>query len=621
MKELKEWAIEYARNGLAVFPLRERDKIPATRNGFKDATKDLNQIVEWWNQNPNYNIGIATGAVSGGLVVIDVDQDSEKGKDGIASITAWMKQNGKLNETAEVNTGRGGLHLFYRTNQAFGNRTNLLKNVDVRADGGYVVAPPSIHPNGNPYAWNPNGYGWDFGIHDAGKNVIDLLNYSPNQTQQSFKVEGNEIPDGMRTDTLFKLTCSLIDKGLSETAIRDAVQVENASRCNPPLSEKELEQNVFTAFKRGYQPTHSYQQSSVQSSVQSGDQTQAEEKKIELPPIVNFGSLYGHLPEVRPVLIDGVLRQGHKMIISSGSKAGKSYLLINLAIKIAEGMSWLTHPCKKGKVLYINMEIDHASFCNRVESIYQAMGMDTMENRSNIDIWTLRGYSMPLDSLIACMDDRVKKAGYSAIIIDPLYKVMQGDENSNSDIAKMVTGFDRIANETGASVIYAHHYAKGYAGDKQVIDRASGAGVFARDPDAIISLSEIDIPEDEAELHTAWRAEYVLREFKAPKPTNVWFDFPLHRPDTRGYLENFDLKTGESEKRKRRETVKQKKEESDVREAFENINFESDGSFYLADFMEETGIEVKHTARAILKRNGCFSKPQGAGKPAKWYRH
>lgn len=617
MKNLKEWAIEYAQKGLAVFPLCERDKRPTTRNGFKDATTDLNQISEWWKQNPNYNIGIATGTISGGLVVIDVDQDSSKGKDGFASITAWMREHGKVNTTAEVNTGRGGLHLYYRTDKQFGNRTNLLKNVDVRADGGYVVAPPSIHPNGKPYLWNAEGYGWEYGIQTAGQTVIDLLNYSPNQNQQSFKVEGDVIPDGMRTDTLFKLTCSLIDKGLSENAIKASVRAENDSRCNPPLTDKELEQNVFTAFKRGYQPTHSYQSNGVEPSRTEQNEVKQE---VVLPSIVNFGSIYGHIPQVRPVLIDGVLRQGHKMIISSGSKAGKSYLLINLAVMIAEGWRWIGHQCTQGKVLYINMEIDHASFCNRVESIYKALGLNTMSNRSNIDIWTLRGYSMPLDSLIQQMGD-IKEKGYSAIIIDPLYKVMQGDENSNSDIAKMVTGFDKIANDTGASVIYAHHYAKGYAGDKQVIDRASGAGVFARDPDAIISLSEIDIPEDETKLHTAWRVEYVLREFKSPDPTDIWFDFPLHKVDGKGYLENFDLKTGESEKRKRRETAKQKKEESDVKEAFENITFDSDGAFYLADFMEEAGIEVKHTARAILKRNGCFSKPQGAGKPSKWYRH
>lgn len=220
MKKLKEWAIEYAQKGLAVFPLCERDKRPATRNGFKDATTDLNQISEWWKQNPNYNIGIATGTISGGLVVIDVDQDSSKGKDGFASITAWMREHGKVNTTAEVNTGRGGLHLYYRTDKQFGNRTNLLKNVDVRADGGYVVAPPSIHPNGKPYLWNTEGYGWEYGIQTAGQTAIDLLNYSPNQNQQSFKVEDDVIPDGMRTDTLFKLTCSLIDKGLSENAIK-----------------------------------------------------------------------------------------------------------------------------------------------------------------------------------------------------------------------------------------------------------------------------------------------------------------------------------------------------------------------------------------------------------------
>ena len=328
MKDLKEWAIEYARKGLAVFPLCERDKRPATRNGFKDATTDLKQIEEWWSSNANYNIGIATGSASGGLIVVDIDQDSEKGKDGLSSITAWMKEHGKVNTTAEVNTGRGGLHLYYKSNQIFNNRTNLLKNVDVRANGGYIVAPPSIHPNGKPYTWNQKGYGWEYGIQQAGQTVIDLLNYNSNQTQQSFKVEGDVIPDGMRTDTLFKLTCSLIDKGLSENAIRASVRAENDSRCNPPLTDKELEQNVFTAFKRGYQPTHQYSNGVEPSRTEQNEVT---------PEDLNMNSLDEFQSKEIEWVIPGYVPKKQITILAGTGGTGKTSLWCSLISCLSDG--------------------------------------------------------------------------------------------------------------------------------------------------------------------------------------------------------------------------------------------------------------------------------------------
>ena len=606
MDNLKEWAFKYADAGLSVFPLRERGKRPATANGFKDATTDKTQIERWWKENPNYNIGIATGSPSGGLVVVDVDEDKEKGKTGLSSIQNWMKKNGQIPKTVEVVTGRGGLHAYYFCKTQLSNRTNVLDSVDIRADGGYVVAPPSIHPNGNSYRF-ADGFGLEYGIRDASDIVVELATFKQSAPKETFNLSG-AIPEGTRVDTLFKLTCSLIDKGMSEIAIRNAVRVENNTRCNPPLSEEELEKEVFQAFKRDYVPTHDFVQES------------SKPEETVLPQIVNFGNLYGHLPEVKPVLIEGILRQGHKMIISSGSKAGKSYLLINLAIKIAEGWSWLGFKCTQGKVLYINMEIDEASILNRFDSEYKALKLDTISNRKNIDIWTLRGYSMPLSKLVEHIGDDVKKAGYSAIIIDPLYKVMQGDENNNSDIAQMVTGFDKLANETGASIIYAHHYSKGYAGDKQVIDRASGAGVFARDPDAIISLSELNIPDGEALVHTGWRTEFVLREFKSPQPVDVWFDFPLHVVDGSGYLSRFKIKTALSEAKKRKDAAAKIDMKDKIEEAYDKVIKNDDGGFLLKDFMEVCDLGSTNTVKTKLKDSGFFPKTVENGKASVWYR-
>ena len=106
---LRQYALAYAKVGMAVFPLVPKSKNPATQHGFQDATMDFSQIDKWWKKNPNYNIGIATGQVSGGLIVIDLDIDKEKGKYGNETLREWETEHGQLPDTCRTITGRGGM--------------------------------------------------------------------------------------------------------------------------------------------------------------------------------------------------------------------------------------------------------------------------------------------------------------------------------------------------------------------------------------------------------------------------------------------------------------------------------------------------------------------------------
>ena len=270
-----------------------------------------------------------------------------------------------------------------------------------------------------------------------------------------------------------------------------------------------------------------------------------------LPDIVNLASVWDNMPPLKPELIEGVLRQGHKMIIASTSKAGKTFILMELAVAIAEGRTWIGHKCKKGKVLYINMELDSASFFRRFYDIYNKLGLNYDNNVSNIDIWNLRGNGKPLTELTPRIISRMKGKGYVAVMIDPLYKVLDGDENSNSDVARVVSNFDRIAEKSEASVIYAHHFAKGTSANKSIIDRAAGAGTFARDPDAILTMTQLDwAPQIDAEKDwTAWRVESTLREFKAIDPVDLFFSWPVHTVDYDGRLAGCELLSNENNKR------------------------------------------------------------------------
>lgn len=326
----------------------------------------------------------------------------------------------------------------------------------------------------------------------------------------------------------------------------------------------------------------------------------------DLPDPESMADVWDNLPSLAPPLIDGVLRQGHKMLIAGPSKAGKSYALIELCCAIAEGKKWLEWNCTQGRVMYVNLELDRASCLHRFKDVYTALGI-TPDNLSNIDIWNLRGRSVPMDKLAPKLIRRASKKNYIAIIIDPIYKVITGDENSADQMAHFCNQFDKVCTELGCAVIYCHHHSKGAQGGKRSMDRASGSGVFARDPDALIDLVELELNDDilkqeknkavckvcegwlykydklyhasqddlcsetqmlalcreylendayecviedvgkvrkEVESRSAWRIEGTLREFPKFAPVNLWFKYPVHSIDNIGVLKDIAVDDG-----------------------------------------------------------------------------
>lgn len=237
------WALAYVNHGFAVFPLKPNDKTPLTAHGLKDATTDPSQVQWFWSRHPNANIGIATGSASGGLLVIDEDVDETKGIDGKQTLQDWLSDRGEeLPETWNVITGRGGEHLYYRydpTRYHFKNRAGIIDGVDIRAEGGYVVAPPSVHRNGNLYQFDLSPeYGDE--IADINETILDFLSIGTvKESIKDFNIP-SEIESGTRNDVLYRTACSLQAKGLSDNAIWQALVAENDEKCNPPLDQQEL---------------------------------------------------------------------------------------------------------------------------------------------------------------------------------------------------------------------------------------------------------------------------------------------------------------------------------------------------------------------------------------------
>lgn len=397
----------------------------------------------------------------------------------------------------------------------------------------------------------------------------------------------------------------------------------------------------------------------------------------DLPEPESLKDVWEDLPELSPPLIENVLRQGHKMLVAGPSKAGKSFALIELCCAISEGRSWLGWQCSRGKILYVNLELDRASCLHRFKDVYTALGWRP-DHLKNIDIWNLRGNSIPMDKLAPKLIRRAAKKNYIAVIIDPIYKVITGDENSADQMANFCNQFDKVCTELGCAVIYCHHHSKGSQGGKRSMDRASGSGVFARDPDALLDLIELELTDDllkqqkdsavcdacvrflndrfenweddvsqddpcsrtqmeayckkklsagqygtlQAVIHaaekrvqemTAWRIEGTLREFPKFAPVNLWFDYPVHRPDSVGVLSDIQPEAEKPAWQKaaeRRKSPEQKKKErkQSVQSAFEACGI--DDEITVQAMAEYMGISEK-TVRNRIKEHGEFCVEEG----------
>ena len=269
----------------------------------------------------------------------------------------------------------------------------------------------------------------------------------------------------------------------------------------------------------------------------------------DLPKDVTLKDVWDNPPPLKDELIPGILRVGHKLLLAGPSKAGKSFLLMNLAISLAEGAEWLGMKCRQGKVCYVNLELDSASCFHRFKEIYEGRCL-APDHIGDIDIWNLRGHSVPMDRLAPILIHRFKDKQYEAVILDPIYKIITGDENNATEMSQFCSYFDRVATELGVAMIYCHHHSKG-AVDKydSAMDRSSGSGVFARDPDAILDMTEVKTEGHEANYRhlnnipdevvlSGWEFSATLREFSPMQKFRAWFRYPLHELDANGDLKS-----------------------------------------------------------------------------------
>jgi AAA domain/DnaB-like helicase N terminal domain len=239
-----------------------------------------------------------------------------------------------------------------------------------------------------------------------------------------------------------------------------------------------------------------------------------------LPPIMDMSDVLSKPIALPDDVIEGVLHRGAKMVLGGGSKSFKTWSLIDLVASVTTGSLWLCKfPTKRGRVLYINLELQEGWFSKRVRDVCDAQ--QTTLERGMFTVWNLRGYAADLSKLLPRLLRAIRRDQYVLIVLDPIYKLLGGrDENKAGDIASLLNEIELLAVKTGAAVAFGAHFSKGNQSQKDSMDRIGGSGVFARDPDTILTFTR----HDETDCFTV---DATLRNHPPIEAFVVRWEFPL----------------------------------------------------------------------------------------------
>lgn len=253
------------------------------------------------------------------------------------------------------------------------------------------------------------------------------------------------------------------------------------------------------------------------------DENGAEIDPNDLPEIEDsFGFCEEDLPDSAE-LIQGLLHQGTKMVLGGGSKSFKTWMQMDLAVSVAYGLKWMGFQATAGRVLFVNFEIKRNFFQKRLKKIAEARGVK--QEKGRLDVWNLRGHSSSYHIIIPKIVERIRNSGYVLVVLDPVYKLYGNtDENSASEVAQMLNSLEMVCVETDAAIVFGAHYSKGNQSTKDAIDRISGSGVFARDPDSIL-------PFTKHEEENCFTVEPILRNLPPVSPFVVSWNYPIMERD------------------------------------------------------------------------------------------
>jgi len=414
-------------------------KHPRTLKGCTDASGDEKQVREWWGKWADANIGVATG---GGLVVLDVDPDKGGTSNGL-----------DLPDTRRSVTGSGGEHWYLLSDgERVPNSVELVgPGLDVRGEGGYVIAPPSLHESGRRYAW-------DVGGGETTEPAPKWFLASARQKRAKALADGPAAADafvsGGRNDALTALAGAMRRRGFGAPAITAALIQENAARCRPPLDEPEV-RRVAEGVARRYTPA----------------------APVKGWAVLGWTDLSSVLPNIPWLCKELSIAPGAPTLVAGYGFSGKTVSLQSLALAVAAGrQAWGKFDVGQGGVLHVDYEQGRHLTQLRYQRLAIEMGVWQDELAGKLDLLTLPPTYLDADGEIERLSQLCE--GKRLCIIDSLKAAFPTCDENSSDVRKHLDGLTRISEATGCVFMVIHHArkpSKEHTGMAAMAIRGSGA--------------------------------------------------------------------------------------------------------------------------------------------------
>lgn len=483
---LGQCAEEYASLGMPVIMVKRKAKEAAQLDWPNVATTTPEAARKLWSgKNKTFNVGVVMGERAG---IIDIETDNHGGPDGEESLKQFMDQAGDcLPITWAFQSGSGGIHRLFRCDRAISKGEAILPAVDVRANGSYAVMPPSIHPNGNHYKWleGQNPTALPNGPADLPPCLLELLTEKASKASNTPFELPDMIPQGERDSTLFKMAASLRAQEYAEEEIISTLKAVNNRRCDPPLTDKQLEKICKSVGK-----------------YELGVSRSERSKRLKVPElnVHSARDLQGKdLPPIRWIVVD-LIPQG-LTLLASPPKYGKSWWVLDLCLSVAAGDKFMNHRTEKSGCLYLALEDSENRLQERINRLTYGdeapMGFDYTITAATLDT-----------GLIEQLETYLTQApNTSLIVVDTLQKIKgqaTKNESAYADDYRQMTLLKRFADDHGICVLLVHHLKKG-KGEGDVFERISGTnGIFGSADTAIVMQKE-KRSDKETTLHITGR--------------------------------------------------------------------------------------------------------------------
>lgn len=482
LQSMAPFAEEYASLNLPVIMVKIKDKVSAMADWPNVATTNPTVAREWWSgKNRLFNIGVVMGERAG---IIDIETDNHNNINGEDSLSAFMKEAGaELPATWTFRSGSGGIHRLFRCSSTIASGAGILPGVDVRANGGYAVFPPSVHPNGNVYEWleDQNPSAMPNGPTALPDCLQKLLTDRTASSKAPFELP-DRIPDGERDSTLFKMAASLRAQEYTEKEILSMLQTVNNNRCVPPLTNKQLEKICKSIGKYQRGSTRSKRLKAPELKIKSTRELQEEQ-----------------LPPTRWIVAD-MIPQG-LTLLASPPKYGKSWLVLDLCLSVSAGDKFMGHYTEKSGCLYLALEDSENRLQTRINRLtYNAPapeGFDYSITAATID----EGLVDQLEGYLE------QKPETGLIVIDTLQKVKGKpikNDSAYSDDYRQMGLIKRVADDHSIAVLLVHHLKKG-KGEGDAFDRISGTNGIFGSADTAIIMQKANRTDKETTLHITGR--------------------------------------------------------------------------------------------------------------------